>query len=119
MNFPKVPISNGELLDKITILKIKSEKIKNNFIDNELDDLIKIAKNCSIYEQKYIEELYEINLKLWDIEDNLRKLEKLKKFDDEFISLARSVYINNDKRSLIKKNINEKTKSVYQEIKVY
>ena len=119
MNFLMIPVSNGELLDKITILQLKSRKINNIFVDKELTDLIEIAKKFNIYKKSYLEKLFEVNAKLWDIEDRLRYLEKLKKFDDEFIDLARKVYTINDERALIKKNINEKTNSSYQEVKLY
>jgi predicted nucleic acid-binding Zn-ribbon protein len=68
---------------------------------------------------EYMDELREVNQKLWDIEDRLRKLEEEYRFDDEFISLARQVYITNDKRAVIKRKINEETNSNYKEIKLY
>jgi hypothetical protein len=66
-----------------------------------------------------LNELSKVNQKLWVIEDRLRELEKVKKFDDEFINLAREVYINNDKRAEIKRKINQETESDYQEVKLY
>ena len=119
MNFSLVSISNGELLDKITILQIKSEKTNNDYVHKELNDLIQIAKDHNIYKESYLNELSKVNQKLWVIEDRLRELEKVKKFDDEFINLAREVYINNDKRAEIKRKINQETESDYQEVKLY
>jgi predicted nucleic acid-binding Zn-ribbon protein len=116
---PLVPISIGELLDKITILQIKSEKTDNEFVHKELNDLIKIAEDIGFYNQSYLNDLLDVNRKLWDIEDRLRDLEKIQKFDNEFIDLARQVYITNDKRAEIKRKINQDTQSNYQEIKLY
>lgn len=114
-----VPISNGELLDKITILQIKSEKTDNHYVHKELNDLILIAKEHHVYNQSYLSDLLYVNRKLWDIEDRLRELEKLWRFDDEFVDLARQVYTTNDKRAEIKKKINQETNSTYQEVKIY
>lgn len=119
MNPPLVPISIGELLDKITILQIKSEHTDNPYVRKELQDLSKISKDLGVYKDNYINELLEVNRKLWAIEDRLRELENLWRFDDEFIDLARQVYTTNDKRSSIKKKINEETQSDYQEVKLY
>jgi len=119
VNFPLVPISFGELLDKITILQIKSQNSDSAFVQKELQDLIKIAKDFKVYDNEYIEDLLEVNQTLWNIEDRIRQCEKNKEFGEEFINLARQVYINNDKRYSIKKKINEQTNSNYQEIKVY
>ena len=68
---------------------------------------------------EYMDELRDVNQKLWDIEDKLRKLEEEYRFDDEFISIARQVYITNDKRAEIKRKINDETNSNYKEIKLY
>lgn len=114
-----IPISVGELLDKISILYIKSQHTNSAYVTQELQDLIKIAKEEQVYSKKYIVELLEVNTKLWNIEDKLRVFEKKNIFDDEFISLARSVYITNDQRSSIKKTINEEYNSSYQEVKCY
>lgn len=114
-----IPISVGELLDKITILQIKSSHSSNSFIHKELEDLIMIAKNNKVYNEEYIQILYEINLTLWKIEDELRKLEKEHNFSELFVDLARKVYITNDKRAAIKKKINEIMKSDYQEVKIF
>jgi hypothetical protein len=115
----QVPISVGELLDKISILSIKSQHTSNEYVTKELQDLIAIAKKHQVYDASYVSQLLSINRKLWKIEDDLRVLEKSQDFDITFIELARSVYITNDQRALIKKEINEKYKSQYQEIKVH
>ena len=115
----QAPISIGELLDKISILSIKSQYIDNYYVRKELRELIKIAQEHQVYDASYISQLLTINRKLWKIEDDLRVLEKSQTFHQEFIKLARSVYITNDQRSLIKKEINEKYNSSYKEVKVH
>ena len=115
----QIPISIGELLDKISILSIKSQYTTNQYVSKELQDLIEIAKKHQVYDDFYFTKLLSINRKLWKIEDDLRVLEKSQDFDEEFIDLARNVYITNDLRAEIKKEINEKYKSQYQEIKVH
>ena len=84
-----------------------------------LQDLIQIAKEHQVYNDSYLTKLFQVNKKLWKIEDDLRVLEKEQRFDQEFIELARSVYKTNDLRASIKKEINEKYKSNYQEVKCY
>jgi predicted DNA-binding protein YlxM (UPF0122 family) len=115
----EIPVSIGELLDKITILQIKFKYTDNEYVVKELQDLTKIAEELEVYKQSYLNELLYVNSLLWDIEDKLRQLEKQHKFDDEFISLARQVYMTNDKRAEIKRKINEETHSSYKEIKLY
>jgi len=119
MNFPNVPVSIGELIDKITILQIKSKHTDNEYIIKELNDLIKIAEDLQVYKQSYLNELMEVNQSLWYIEDEIRIKEKNQEFDDEFIELARSVYKQNDLRAVIKRKINDETQSAYKEIKIY
>ena len=114
-----IPVSVGELIDKITILEIKSQYTDNSYVTKELQDLIKIAQEHQVYDDSYVSQLLSMNHKLWKIEDKLRQLEKEQKFDETFIELARSVYITNDLRALIKKEINEETQSIYQEVKLY
>lgn len=114
-----IPISIGELLDKISILSIKSQYTDNSYVHKELQDLIRIAQEHNVYDASYISQLLSVNRKLWKIEDDLRILEKSKTFNQEFIDLARSVYIINDKRASIKKEINIKYNSTYQEVKLY
>ena len=114
-----IPISVGELLDKISILQIKSQHTDNSYVFKELTDLIKIARDKNVYDEEDLERLLKVNLKLWKIEDELRISENKFVFDDEFICNARLVYITNDKRAEIKKEINEKYNSAYQEVKIY
>ena len=115
----QIPISVGELLDKISILSIKSQYTTSEYVTKELQDLISIAKKHQVYDAPYVSQLLSINRKLWKIEDDLRVLEQSQDFSVNFIELARSVYITNDQRAFIKKEINEKYKSSYQEIKVH
>ena len=120
------PISLGELIDKISILKIKKKNIddkeKNKLIDKELSLLEKTLEdnlNDTVIIQGYLNELISINSKLWKIEDDLRECERKKIFNQEFIELARSVYFTNDQRSKIKLEINKKFGSKIIEIKSY
>jgi predicted nucleic acid-binding Zn-ribbon protein len=126
MKCPKIPISWGELFDKITILQIKNENLTSQDalknVEWELKQLqTTLIKNFSQdVEVKQLEtELRKINKKLWDIEDRIRDKERTSSFDDEFIQLARSVYITNDERSRIKKRINETFGSELVEEKSY
>lgn len=108
-----IPVSLGELIDKLVILEIKLKKIKDEkkifFVKKERDLLMKeYGSLLSIEDVKVLyEELYTINDELWEIEDLIRIKESKQTFDDEFISLARSVYKTNDKRFKIKNKINE------------
>lgn len=115
----EIPVSVGELLDKITILQIKSFVSDNEYVQKELEDLNLIKSTLTQYTLEYEVQLKEVNEKLWKIEDRLRQLEKEQNFGEEFIELARSVYITNDKRAEIKRKINELTDSDYREIKFY
>ena len=126
MNSPKIPISWGELLDKITILQIKLENITSkNALKNIEQELKKLQSILTQYCPKTMEtsqlesELREINQQLWDIEDRIRDKERNHSFDDEFIQLARSVYITNDERSRIKRKINNMFGSELVEEKSY
>ena len=123
MNSVAVPISLGELIDKITILEIKEYKLENNKaknVINELNQLTIILNNLNfVIEQKLIDKLREVNKNLWEIEDLIRLKEKENNFDDEFIKLARAVYKNNDERSKIKRYINIIYKSDIIEEKSY
>ena len=114
-----VPISVGELLDKISILEIKSLLCYDEYVKKELEDLNQINDTLTLYAEEYMNQLRDVNQKLWKIEDRLRVLEKEQRFDNEFIELARSVYKTNDKRAEIKRKINEETKSIYKEVKIY
>ena len=119
-------ISGGELLDKISILEIKLEKIEDKNNRKELKKEYKILKeiqNSSIKLDNKIKELFnsikEINIKLWNVEDELRICEKNKDFGKKFIELAREVYFNNDKRAKIKSEINKILGSNIREVKQY
>jgi hypothetical protein len=114
----KIGISIGELIDKITILRIKSKFSDSPYVKKELEDLEKIASTLD-YDSADESLLYGINQELWNVEDLLRQKEKQQDFGDEFIALARSVYYLNDKRASIKKKINEECDSDYREIKCY
>jgi hypothetical protein len=114
-----IPISVGELLDKISILQIKSHYTDSSYVTQELQDLIQVAKQHNVYDQEELNRLLEVNSKLWKIEDELRISEKKFIFDDDFIYNARLVYVTNDKRAEIKKEINKKYNSQYQEVKCY
>ena len=126
MKIPLIPISWGELFDKITILQIKIENLKEkNALKNvkkEYDQLNKIYNSKFLEDEKakvLINSLSKINKKLWDIEDKIRHKERIKKFDEQFIELARNVYFTNDKRSKIKRDINETFGSLIIEEKSY
>ena len=119
-------ISAGELLDKITILEIKLVKIndKESLLEiNKEYNSLKEAQNSNIKLTKNLEnlikELKEVNLKLWDIEDNKRICEKNKDFGKVFVDLSRNVYLNNDKRAKIKSEINKLLGSNIKEVKQY
>ena len=114
-----IPVSVGELIDKITILEIKSLFSDSKYIQKELEELNQIKSTITQYTLEYEVQLKKVNETLWKIEDRLREKEKLKEFDEEFIQLARNVYITNDQRAEIKKKINELCNSSYREIKVY
>jgi len=119
----KIEVSNGEIADKLTIIEIKLERIsdeaklvnlkKEYEVLNEAVSQI-IDKNDPLYK-----ELYDINCQLWDIEDRIRDLERNKDFGQDFIETARAVYFTNDKRSDVKRRINEKTGSNLVEEKSY
>ena len=119
-------ISAGELLDKISILEIKIDKIKDK--DNQIEinkeyKILKETKDLNIETTAKIESLFselkKINLNLWYIEDKIRICEKNKDFGKNFIDLARNVYLNNDKRAKIKSEINKLLDSNIKEIKQY
>jgi hypothetical protein len=122
----QILVSNAEILDKFSILTIKSTKINNVLqiqnISKELDILRPIF-NLIVKDSEYLQKLYtdliNINTKLWDIEDSIRVKEKQQLFDDVFINLARSVYIFNDERAFIKKQINIFSGSELTEEKSY
>ena len=126
MNKILVEVSVGELLDKISILEIKQEKIKDTeklkFI-NEEHSILKDQLNTNVKSDQKLNELFEtlkkINAKLWIIEDNKRQCEKDKDFTEKFIKLSRDVHLLNDERAKIKLKINNFTGSKIKEIKEY
>ena len=126
MNKILVEVSVGELLDKISILEIKQEKIKDTeklkFI-NEEHSILKDQLNKNVKSDQKLNELFEtlkkINVKLWIIEDDKRQCEKDKDFTEKFIKLSRDVHFLNDERAKIKSEINNHTRSKIKEIKEY
>ena len=121
----KIEVSTGEILDKFSILIIKRSNIKDDVkLDNvqkEMDELLPIFNELTRDKKvfsKYVD-LAEVNKRLWDIEDEIRECERYKDFGDRFIELARSVYITNDERAKIKKEINLLTNSGMIEEKSY
>ena len=126
MNKILVEVSVGELLDKISVLEIKKEKIKDpeklKFINNEYNILNEQLKNNVKSDDKLnnlFKSLKEINAKLWVIEDDKRLCEKNSDFGEKFIKLSRNVHFLNDDRAKIKLEINKHTKSKIKEIKEY
>ncbi len=119
----KIEVSNGEIIDKLTIIRIKLERISDKGklanLKKEYDELITASSSIISQSDPLYISLYEVNAELWDIEDRIRDLERRKDFGDEFISTARSVYFKNDKRSEIKREINLKTSSGMIEEKSY
>lgn len=126
----RIPVSAGELVDKLTILELKSSKIKDKdkkiLITLELNDLQKafdkICKNIGQKKKELMklkQNLLNVNKRLWKIEDEIRKHEIEGKFGTDFIELARSVYINNDNRSALKNKINILLGSDMREVKQY
>ena len=119
------PISLGELVDKISILIIKQQNItdetKLDHVKKELDFLQKTLMNYVKQEEinNYLENLININSKLWNIEDDIRECERKKLFDQTFIDLARSVYFANDERAKVKNDINKTFGSELVEVKSY
>jgi hypothetical protein len=119
----KIEVSNGEIIDKLAIIQIKLERIKDKAkltnLQKEYDELISASSLILSATDPLYAALYEVNCELWDIEDRIRDLERKKDFGDEFISTARAVYIKNDRRSEIKREINIKTLSGLTEEKSY
>lgn len=121
----KVEVSIGEIVDKISILEIKSKKITDQTKLKNIKKEFNVLLSTTIKTIDWISaselylELVEINSKLWDIEDDIRIKEKNKEFDSEFIELARSVYYTNDERFRVKSEINKKFDSNLMEEKSY
>jgi len=119
----KIEVSNGEIVDKLTIIEIKLEHIKDEKklanLKTEYEVLDAAVKNIIAKDHALYKELLNINQQLWDIEDRIRELEKAKDFGNEFIEVARAVYFTNDRRSDVKRQINELTGSKLIEEKSY
>ena len=120
-----VPVSVGELIDKLSILQVKKLKITNpeglKYVSEEFELLYNQSEvYLQVHEIKSLyESLTEVNSALWDVEDKLRVFESEKKFDEEFIDLARKVYYTNDERFRLKNEINSITLSKIREVKDY
>ena len=119
-------ISPGELLDKISILEIKLEKIQDKEKLKEINkeyEILKKAQNLHINSNEKLDNLFmsikKVNIKLWDVGDKIRICEKNKEFNETFIKLARDVYFFNDERAKIKLEINKTLKSNIREVKEY
>ncbi len=120
----QIEVSNGELVDKVSILKIKLDRIssaqKRANIQREFDLLYEKLAPIQITEQSdSFQRLLKINTRLWEIEDQIRAKEARGEFDKDFIELARQVYFQNDKRSQVKRDINIQTGSMIIEEKEY
>jgi len=116
-----IPISIGELLDKFSILKIKLERIKDEYKRKEIEKEYHLLTPILLpyLEETLLDELKGVNETLWTIEDNIRRKERDREFDNEFIQLARSVYKVNDTRAEIKRRINYRFESNLSEVKEY
>jgi hypothetical protein len=116
-----IQVSPGELLDKLSILKIKLEKINDTTAQVFLKKEYELLSNNEVFKINNISTLYndllEINKQLWDLENKVRRLEKDQIFDSEFLNAARSIYKFNDKRALVKKEINILMNSEIREVK--
>jgi len=119
----QIEVSNGEIADKLTIIEIKLERIKDSLklanLRKEYDILNDAVASVIDKNHQFYKDLYIINNQLWDIEDHIRDLERVKDFGDDFVQTARSVYFINDKRSDVKRKINELTGSNLTEEKSY
>jgi hypothetical protein len=119
----KIEVSNGEIIDKLTIVQIKLDRIKDKAkltnLKKEYDELFSAASSVISIVDPLYKALYEVNCELWEIEDHIRDLERNKDFGDDFVATARSVYFKNDKRSELKREINIKTSSGLIEEKSY
>ena len=123
---PTIQVSWGELIDKITILEIKKQRLKSQEsvtnVQNELAELMSIVHHTLTKRQDLVDlkqQLKSVNETLWEIEDKIRAKEAAKSFDQEFIELARSVYMNNDERGDLKRRINVLLGSKFGEEKQY
>lgn len=119
----KIEVSDGEIVDKLTIIEIKLERIKDEAklanVRKEYEVLDEAVAKIISKEDPLYKELLDINTQLWEIEDDIRECERAKDFGEKFIELARAVYFTNDKRADAKKRINLKTGSLLVEEKSY
>jgi len=119
----KIEVSNGEIIDKLTIIQIKLERIKDEAklknLKREFDELARVTSSILSTSDPLYKALYEVNTELWEIEDSIRDLERKKDFGKEFIETARSVYFKNDRRAELKREINIRTSSGFIEEKSY
>lgn len=119
----KIEVSNGEIIDKLTILQIKLERIKDEAklknLKKEFDEFSQVTSSIMNTSDTLYKALYEVNCELWDIENHIRDLERKKDFGDDFVKTARSVYFRNDRRAELKREINIKTSSGLIEEKSY
>ena len=119
----QIEVSNGEIIDKLTVIQIKLERIKDEAklvnLKKEFEVLSQVASKIIETDSPLYQSLYKVNCELWDIEDHIRDLERNKDFGEDFINTARSVYIKNDERSRIKREINLTTSSSLIEEKSY
>jgi hypothetical protein len=119
----KIEVSNGEIIDKLTILQIKLERINDasrlRNLKKEYDELVKSTTSIMNNADPLYKALYDVNCELWDIEDHIRDLDRKQDFGKDFISTARSVYFKNDRRAELKKEINIRTASGLFEEKSY
>ena len=119
----KIEVSNGEIIDKLTIIEIKLERIRDEVkqanLRKEYNELLNASASIISTADILYKLLYEVNSELWDIEDHIRDLERKKDFGNDFVSTARAVYFKNDRRSELKREINIKTSSGLMEEKSY
>ena len=119
----KIEVSNGEIIDKLTIIEIKLERIRDEVkqvnLRKEYNELLNASASIISTADILYKLLYEVNSELWDIEDHIRDLERKKDFGNDFVTTARAVYFKNDRRSELKREINIKTSSGLMEEKSY
>jgi 4'-phosphopantetheinyl transferase EntD len=119
----KIEVSNGEIIDKLTIIQIKLERIKDESklrnLRKEFEELKSASEVILSMKDPLYKALYDVNCELWEIEDHIRDLERRKDFGGDFVKAARSVYFKNDKRSEVKREINIQTGSGFIEEKSY
>jgi hypothetical protein len=119
----KIEVSNGEIIDKLTIIQIKLERIRDEVkqvnLRREYNELLNASSSILSTADVLYLALYDVNCELWDIEDHIRDLERKKDFGNDFIATARAVYFKNDRRSELKREINIRTSSGLMEEKSY